>query len=106
MNSTATTSKVITKGYWEKSHYISVSHTGRWSKWGGAIREVVVNQHGVAGVDDKWFCQSCNKEQPVELSPYLFEYPKGERIRACGPCFSIDCEPLRLRLGGVWPEDE
>jgi hypothetical protein len=102
MISTATTQKVVVKGYWEKSSYISVSHTGRWSKYGGAIKEVAVNQFGIAGVaDDKWFCQSCNTQQPIELTPYLFEHPKNERIRVCSPCFNTNCEPLRLRLGGV-----
>jgi len=94
------TASLITKGYWEKSHYVSMSHTGRWSKWGGAMKEVAINQYGIIGVaGERWFCQSCNTEQPIELTPYLFEWPENERIRVCFHCYNTGCAVLRGRLG-------
>lgn len=72
--------------------------TGFWSKWGGARSGVATNQWGDAGVDDEWFCQSCNAPQPPQLSPFRFEYPDREFIRVCAVCYAEQCIKLFERI--------
>lgn len=92
-----------TRGYWKGSHYISKGMTGHWSKYGGVIREVVITQYGVVGVDSEWACQSCGVMQPVDLTPYLWKHPDAEaeteRLRVCAKCFNDECYDLRRRRG-------
>ncbi len=94
-----------TRGYWKGSHYISRGVTGHWSKYGGTIREVVITQFGVVGVEDEWACQSCGLLQPKDLSPYLYKHPdaeaQSERLRVCAVCFNNDCYDLRRRRGEI-----
>jgi hypothetical protein len=71
--------------------------TGHWTKYGGALYTIYPNQWDRPEVE--WICQSCAKEQPKELNPYLFEYPEKEYIRVCSPCFAEDCLKLKKRLG-------
>ena len=96
MTSTASTTlqvTVVTKGYWEKSRYISRGSTGHWSKWGGSRMDLVQELTNI------WHCQSCRSPQPRDLTPYKYEYPQGEYLRVCGPCIADDCMVLKVRLG-------
>lgn len=86
--------KVSTKGYWDKSHYVSRGNTGHWTKWGGARMDLIQE-----GVSDIWFCQSCNDPQPKDLTPYRFEFIKDEYIRICAKCLQDGCIALRHRVG-------
>jgi hypothetical protein len=82
-----------THGHWEGSKYISKGFGGYWSKWGGARMSVI--QEDLSPV---WFCQSCTEPQPIELTPYKFEYPKGEYIRVCAECIREGCIKLVQRV--------
>lgn len=75
--------------------------TGHWTKWGGSMSEVSVNQHGRVIPQKEWACQSCGKAQPPQLTPYRYEYPPNEYLRVCSVCFSDKCTELfkRLALG-------
>lgn len=103
MNSTATifVETVITevtisstRGYWDKSHYVSRGPTGHWTKWGGARMDLIQEDIG-----DTWTCQSCGDNQPNALSPYKYEWPEGEYIRCCARCIADNCQALRDRIG-------
>lgn len=93
---TVTKKTVVTssRGYWKGGRYISKGATGHWSKWGGARMDVIQ-----AEVSDVWHCQSCRNQQPKDLSPYKYEFPKGEYIRVCAPCIVDGCSSLKIRLG-------
>lgn len=82
-----------TKGYWKGSHYISRGMTGHWSKWGGANKDVIQEN-----LSKEWACQSCGDIQPYALTPYKYEYPKGEYIRVCWICYNNGCLILLSRL--------
>lgn len=75
-------SKIVERGHWEKSRYISKSNTGFWSKYGGG-RYVELTE------PDVWICQACNEEQPKVFPQYAFEYPEGERVKICVMCRHI-----------------
>lgn len=79
-------SKLIQKGHWEKSHYVSSRLTGSWTKWGGARKSLYENQF--ERENDNWFCQKCGTEHPKEITPYNYEFIQGEFIRICAVCFS------------------
>lgn len=85
-----------TKGRWEGSHYIPKGVTGYWSKWGGGIKTPYKNQF--SPVEESWRCQSCGKEMPKEISPFLYEYPEKEYIRVCPICLFTNCDTLKQRL--------
>lgn len=74
--------KIGGRGYYVKSHYVSKSNTGYWSKYGGG--RYVEETHLPI-----WFCQSCNLPQVNVLPSYLFEYPTGEYIKICTLCRHI-----------------
>lgn len=67
------------RGYWVKSHYISTSNTGHWSKYGGGRLQEIVNL-------PTWVCQACQEMQTDCLPSYLFQYPEGEYIKICVMC--------------------
>ena len=75
-------SKIVERGHWEKSHYVSKSNTGFWSKYGGG-RYVELTE------PDVWICQACNEEQPKVFPQYSFEYPQGEKVKICVMCRHI-----------------
>ena len=68
---------------WDGSHYKSTGMSGHWTKWGGAIKDVIQED-----LSDIWYCQLCGTEQPKDLTPYKHEYPEGEWIRICSNCYS------------------
>lgn len=74
--------KVGQKGYWVKSHYVSMSNTGHWTKYGGGRKQEIVDL-------PTWVCQSCHMLQTNCLPYYLFQYPLGEYIRICVMCRHI-----------------
>lgn len=80
--------KIVKHGYWVKSHYMSQSNTGFWSKYGGAR---YVEQQDLP----EWTCQACNEKQFKVLPFYLIEYPEGEKLRICGMCRHV---VLRFQL--------
>ena len=96
MEVTITETVVIssTRGYWDKSRYISKGPTGHWTKWGGARMDLIQEDIG-----DMWNCQSCGDNQPNALSPYKYEFPEGEYIRVCATCISNGCAALKERIG-------
>lgn len=55
-----------------------------WSKWGGANFGMVQKN-----LTPEWFCQACKEMQPVELTPYMFEFVEREYIRICSKCHHI-----------------
>ncbi len=71
--------KVKERGYWDKSHYVSKSNTGFWTKWGGGRYVEVIDL-------PEWSCQACNDPQVDVLPSYLFQYPEGEYIKICAMC--------------------
>lgn len=55
--------------------------TGGWSKYGGARQHVIKTK-----IAKKWYCQSCGKERPKEMTPFLYEFVEGDHIRICATC--------------------
>lgn len=78
------------RGYWQGSHYISTGFTGHWTKWGGAVKDVVQEN-----LSEEWYCQSCGELQPAILTPLKYEFPVNEFIRVCSYCFHNDCPRLK-----------
>lgn len=72
----------FTRGYWEKSHYISRGATGYWSKYGGKTKNIIEK-----AVGSLWYCQSCGTPQSATLPPFKVEFIPGEYIRICASCF-------------------
>lgn len=64
----------------EKENIYHKVKTGRWSKYGGAIRGLE-KEHL-----DRWACQACGEEQTDKLPAYMFEIWPGEFIRICAKC--------------------
>jgi hypothetical protein len=69
--------------------------TGRWTKWGGRIYDIVSRQDETPR---DWRCQSCGDLQPAIFPAYKYEYPKGEWIRCCSICYVEQCMRLMRRL--------
>lgn len=55
--------------------------TGGWSKYGGARQHVIKTAIGKT-----WYCQSCGKERPKDMSPFLYQLQQGDYIRVCASC--------------------
>ena len=55
--------------------------TGKWTKYGGAVYGLVKER-----IDEMWTCQTCGRDIPEEIKPFLFEMLPGEFIRICPPC--------------------
>lgn len=79
MNKHLSKGKIVKHGYWVKSHYVSRSNTGYWSKYGGGK----LVEHAQL---PEWKCQSCGEMQFNVLPSYLYEYPQGEYIKICTMC--------------------
>ena len=70
--------------------------TGGWSKWGGAKKSIWVNQH--ERLERFWICQSCGKQEPKQIPPFLYQYPFEEYLRVCAVCFNNNCIELKNRI--------
>ncbi len=66
--------------------------TGGWSKYGGA-KQHVIKPH----LQPVWCCQSCGKQQPSEMPPFLWEFLPNEHLRVCAVCLKEDCQQLKKR---------
>lgn len=55
--------------------------TGKWTKYGGAIHGLIKESPV-----DFWYCQSCGREVPKEIPPFLFEMFTADFIRICNIC--------------------
>lgn len=58
--------------------------SGKWTKYGGAISGLVKER-----IVDKWYCQTCGKEMPAELKPFLYERCEGDFLRVCPSCTNV-----------------
>lgn len=65
---------------------------GSWTKYGYS-RKTVIQAH----ITKIWACQSCGFKYPDIISPFLFEFIKGEYIRVCALCISNGCEDFMRR---------
>jgi hypothetical protein len=55
--------------------------SGKWTKYGGSIGGLVKE-----AIQDVWYCQTCGREMPKEISPFLFEVFTDDFLRICGIC--------------------
>lgn len=67
---------------------------GAWTKY-GASRKAVIQ----ARIEKIWACQSCGERCPSVISPFLFEFIKGEYIRVCAVCIHNGCRDFMRRRG-------
>lgn len=66
--------------------------TGGWSKYGGARQHVIKTT-----ITKTWICQSCGKETPKELSPFMVELVPGEFFRVCAVCVNNGTKIVTIR---------
>ncbi len=64
----------------QHGRHIEIKNLKRsWSKYGGI-------KLGVENIEDKWYCQICRAEQPLEIEPFLFPMTDREFLRICSSC--------------------
>lgn len=59
-----------------------------WSKWGDI-------RLGLDKLEDKWFCQICAKEMPIEIEPFVHQLSDREFLRLCPSCYN---KKLKLKV--------
>ena len=58
---------------------------GSWTKWGGA-RGGAVDCNQYDEVHGAFYCQTCGKENPPEITGYKVQLYDKEYIKVCGVC--------------------
>lgn len=87
-----------TISYYEYIYQISSEHDPTklmygWTKWGGGRKGMVQEKNPV------WFCQSCRKEFPEEVTSFMFPIYNREFGRICQSCLD---SAILYKIQSLW----